>query len=162
MDTEQIKCFLRDSDFGSVDSHRAAGGVVETCSWGPCYTSRQTKILKELQTKIAQQQQKSSADMSLASQKESTLLRYNMMLMSKAAIAKKKKKRRPSAVAAKKTDAELKRELAELKKLARAHIRAAKATTKQAIALLDKMGDLEAATERLDAALAVKARKKAS
>ena len=67
-----------------------------------------------------------------------------------ATAIKKKRKPRP------KIDARAHRELAELKKLSRAQLRASKPIIEQAYLFLDKMAELETATKQLEAALAIK------
>ncbi len=68
-------------------------------------------------------------------------------------IAKKRKKKPAPRPRKPKNDAELRKELTELKKAARAQVRTAGAANKQAISFLGKMAELEAATEKLAALL---------
>lgn len=152
MDRDQVKKFLQDRGFGAVDDHRyrrtPGGGIAaETCSWGPQYTLRQREILQELQQQIIKQ---NSSDMSSPLQKLSKAAKNKKKKLAASAAIKKKPRPKP------KSDAELRRELAELKRLARGQLKATKAANKQAITFIEKMAILEATTEQLEAVLRVK------
>ena len=57
MDREEIIQFLKEADLGEVNDHQYHVNehgrvVVNTCSYGPCYTPKQSEILKQLAAKI--------------------------------------------------------------------------------------------------------------
>lgn len=82
-----------------------------------------------------------------------TTLKQRLDKKKKKIVKKKKTAPRPKKS---KSEVELRRQYVELKKAARAQVRAGRAANKQAISFLDKMGELEAATDKLAALLAVK------
>ncbi len=166
MDRDQVKKFLQDRGFGAVDDHRyhkipgGKGVVVETCSWGPQYTPKQTGILRQLQTKILEHEK--NTDMASPLQRISKAMAAQKKNRKKspsvAPAIKKKAKPRPKP----KNEAQLRRELAELKKLSRAQLRASRPIIKQAYLFLDKMAAFEVTTKQLETALAVRTKKKAT